>query len=89
MGTAILSPAPQETISTETASKALRNERSLALVADACFEMFSAKELRKPSLILPELRAAFPEYCDQEIAQAVGMALSWKRLLRSAGRPVH
>lgn len=72
----------------ETTPAAL-DERCLALIADACFEMFTVRELKKPPVILPELRAAFPEHCDREILQAVGMALSWKRLLKSAGRPVH
>ena len=63
--------------------------RDLIVLADVCFEMFPIKELRKPHLILDELRAAFPEFPDTEILQAISMALSWRRLLRNAGRPLH
>jgi hypothetical protein len=51
--------------------------------------MFSIKELRRPSLILDEMRSAFPEFNDAEILRAISMALSWRRLLRNAGRPLH
>ncbi len=66
-----------------------RDARDLLLLADVCFEMFPMKELRKPHLILDELRAAFPEFNDPEILRAISMALSWRRLLRDAGRPLH
>jgi len=89
MAHAILSAVPKQSLPTESGNRVLRDERCLALVADACFEMFTIRELKKPQVILPELRAAFPECCDEEIVKAVGMALSWKRLLKSAGRPVH
>ena len=77
------------TPSFDTARFQTSSSRSLILVADACFEMFSVRELKKPRTILPELRAAFSECCDEEILAAVSMALSWKRLLRAAGKPLH
>jgi hypothetical protein len=51
--------------------------------------MFPIKELRKPHLIIDELRSAFPEFDEPEILHAISMALSWRRLLRDAGRPLH
>jgi hypothetical protein len=63
--------------------------RDIIVLADVCFEMFPMKELRKPHLIIDELRAAFPEFDEPEILRAVSMALSWRRLLRDAGRPLH
>ena len=63
--------------------------RDIIVLADVCFEMFSIKELRRPSLILDEMRSAFPEFNDAEILRAISMALSWRRLLRNAGRPLH
>jgi len=65
------------------------DKRTLLPVADACFEMFSVRELKRPRAILPELLAAFPEFCKEDILHAVSLALSWKRLLRAAGKPLH
>lgn len=76
-----------ETISTNTYGR--HDARDMILLADVCFEMFPIKELRKPHLILDELRSAFPEFEDTEILHAISMALSWRRLLRDAGRPLH
>lgn len=73
----------------EEPSPAARDTRALLPVADACFEMFSVRELKKPLTILPELKAAFPESSEGEILRAVSLALSWKRLLRAAGKPLH
>lgn len=67
----------------------LRHEHQLIVIADVCFEMFSVRELKKPRTILPELLAAFPECDEEEILRATHMALSWKRLLRAAGKPLH
>jgi hypothetical protein len=64
------------------------NARLLAL-ADACFEMFSMSELRKPLTILNELSLSFPDMSRPEIFRAVRLALSWRRILRDAGEPVH
>jgi hypothetical protein len=61
----------------------------LLIVADACFEMFSIKELRNPLRILPELSTEFPDLSKEEILEAIRLALSWRRLLRAAGKPVH
>lgn len=63
--------------------------RDIIVLADVCFEMFPIKELRKPHLILDELKSAFPEFAECEILRAISMALSWRRLLRDAGRPLH
>jgi hypothetical protein len=51
--------------------------------------MFPIKELRKPHLIIDELQAAFPDFDEPDILRAISMALSWRRLLRDAGRPLH
>lgn len=73
-----------------TAPNTLKNdERGILLLADVCFEMFPIKELRQPRLIINELRAEFPQFEDPEILRAISMALSWRRLLRAAGRPLH
>jgi len=66
-----------------------RTAHDIIVLADVCFEMFPIKELRKPRLILDELRSAFPDFNDTEIRRAIAMALSWRRLLRDAGRPLH
>lgn len=70
-------------------SSTVRDARALLPIADACFEMFSVRELKKPLTILAELKAAFPEWNEAEIMQAISLALSWKRLLRAAGKPLH
>lgn len=72
----------------ENPSKACTREK-LLIVADACFEMFSMKELRNPLRILPELSTEFPDLSKEEILEAIRLALSWRRLLRAAGKPVH
>jgi hypothetical protein len=51
--------------------------------------MFSVRELKRPRVILPELLAAFPEFSQEDILSAVSLALSWKRILRAAGKPLH
>ena len=66
-----------------------KNDREILILADVCFEMFPIKELRRPHLILDELRAAFPHFNEPDILRAISMALSWRRLLRDAGRPLH
>jgi hypothetical protein len=73
---------------TASARAASVRERIL-IVADACFEMFSMKELRNPLGILPELSTEFTDLTREEILEAIRLALSWRRLLRAAGRPVH
>ncbi len=80
---------PQTQEAFEQPRPTVSEQRLLLPVADACFEMFSVRELKKLPSILPELRAAFPECCDDDIRKAVSMALGWKRLLRAAGRPLH
>ncbi len=72
----------------QDAVKTATRER-LLIVADACFEMFSIKELRHPVHILPELSMEFPDLSKEEILDAIRLALSWRRLLRAAGKPVH
>jgi hypothetical protein len=72
----------------EEATKSSDREKFL-IVADACFEMFSIRELRNPLHILPELSTEFPELTREEILEATSLALSWRRLLRAAGKPVH
>jgi hypothetical protein len=84
----LLSSPAAPTLINESSSTA-RDARALLPIADACFEMFSVRELKKPLSILPELKSAFPEWNESEIMQAVSLALSWKRLLRAAGKPLH
>lgn len=66
-----------------------RDEKDILVLADVCFEMFPIKELRRPHLILDELQSAFPDFDETEILRAISMALTWRRLLRAAGRPLH
>lgn len=66
-----------------------KDTRELLVLADVCFEMFPIKELRRPHLILDELQAAFPDFEETDILKAISMALTWRRLLRAAGRPLH
>jgi hypothetical protein len=66
-----------------------KDTREILVLADVCFEMFPIKELRRPHLILDELHAAFPDFCETDILKAISMALTWRRLLRAAGRPLH
>ena len=73
----------------EQTSSTSTDKRALLPVADACFEMFSVRELKRPRVILPELLAAFPEFSQEDILSAVSLALSWKRILRAAGKPLH
>jgi hypothetical protein len=70
-------------------SDGLKNNKQIFVLADVCFEMFAIKELRRPHLILDELRSAFPDFEEPEILAAIAMALSWRRMLRSAGRALH
>jgi hypothetical protein len=51
--------------------------------------MFTIRELKRPETIMGELQAAFPDVAEGDIGKAIGMALSWRRLLRSAGLPLH
>ncbi len=67
----------------------LRYNKEIFILADVCFEMFAIKELRRPHLIIDELRAAFPDFEEPEILGAISMALSWRRMLRNAGRALH
>ena len=72
------------------ATSSLRNEeKEIIILADVCFEMFPIKELRRPRLILDELRAAFPDFDEGEILKAISLALTWRRLLRTAGKQLH
>lgn len=66
-----------------------KDDRDILILADVCFEMFPIKELRRPHLILDELQAAFPDFEEIDIMKAISMALTWRRLLRAAGRPLH
>jgi hypothetical protein len=66
-----------------------KDDRELLILADVCFEMFPIKELRNPHLILDELHSAFPDFEERDILKAISMALTWRRLLRAAGRPLH
>jgi hypothetical protein len=77
---------------TETPTEAEDRQRMdsrLFELADACFEMFSLKELRHPKKILPELKAAFPDLTATQISQGISVALSWKRLLGMGGKTLH
>jgi hypothetical protein len=72
-----------------TPSLPQKDEREILVLADVCFEMFPIKELRRPHLILDELKAAFPDFEERDFLRAISMALTWRRLLRAAGRPLH
>jgi hypothetical protein len=65
-----------------------RQERIL-IVADACFEMFSIQELKRPVAILHEVALSFPEASAAEISEAIALAISWRRALRRASGWMH
>jgi hypothetical protein len=77
------------TAPTKDEASVTATREKLLTVADACFEMFSIRELRNPITILPELSTEFPDVSKEEILKAAHLALSWRRLLRAAGKPVH
>jgi hypothetical protein len=62
---------------------------ALLILADVCFEMFSTRELRYPEEILCELHSAFPEVSEPQKRKAIEIALSWKRVMRKAGKLAH
>jgi hypothetical protein len=64
-------------------------EQLILTVADSCFEMYPTKELRRPGMILSELQTAFPDLEQPDILRAISLALTWRRLLHAAGRPLH
>ena len=66
-----------------------KKEHQILTLADSCFEMYPTKELRRPRLILSELQTAFPDLEQTEILRAISLALTWRRLLHAAGRPLH
>ena len=68
---------------TPVPSSTTQQDRVL-LVADACFEMFSIQELKRPITILHEIAHSFPEASAAEITEAIALALSWRRALRRA-----
>jgi len=68
--------------STPATSTTPHTKDRVLIVADACFEMFSIQELKRPITILHEIAHSFPEASAAEITEAVGLALSWRRTLR-------
>lgn len=80
-------PHSQETL--VLSSSRTEKEHQILALADTCFEMFPLRELRRPHLIVDELEAAFPTLERVDILRAIAMALSWRRLLHAAGRPLH
>lgn len=89
----IMRDSPDNNLSDAEYSLPLSGEeierRELISLADVCFEMFHIRELKRPHLILPELEQAFPEFSQSELLQGIAMALTWRRILRDAGRPMH
>jgi len=69
-------------------SETSRQERVL-VVADACFEMFTLQELKRPIAILHEVALSFPEASAAEISEAIALAISWRRALRKASGWTH
>jgi hypothetical protein len=72
-----------------SSNASLGTDARVVEVADACFEMFTIRELKQPQSVLPELTAAFPDATNHDILQAISMALTWKRLLKAVGRTLH
>jgi hypothetical protein len=58
-------------------------------VADSCFEVFTAKELRQKETILSELVASYPDLSKLDLAKSIDLALTWKRQLPRASRRAH
>ena len=69
---------------TTTVTLTTTQQDRVLLVADACFEMFSIQELKRPITILHEIAHSFPEASAAEITEAIALALSWRRALRRA-----
>jgi hypothetical protein len=69
---------------TTTVTLTTTQQDRVLLVADACFEMFSIQELKRPITILHEIAQSFPEASAAEITEAIALALSWRRALRRA-----
>jgi hypothetical protein len=62
----------------------VRTPNQLLEIADTCFEVFTARELKNFESILPELVASYPELSKTDLTQAINLALTWKRQLRRA-----
>ena len=65
------------------------HQERILRVADACFEMFSIQELKRPITILHEIAHSFPEATAAEITEAIKLAISWRRALRYASGWTH
>lgn len=65
------------------------HQERILRVADACFEMFSIQELKRPITILHEIAHSFPEATASEITEAIKLAISWRRALRYASGWTH
>jgi hypothetical protein len=65
------------------------HQERILRVADACFEMFSIQELKRPITILHEIAHSFPEATATEITEAIKLAISWRRALRYASGWTH
>jgi len=71
--------APEKT----TDSIDFRRARVLA-IADSCFEVFTVRELLQARLIRNEILSSFTNSTESEVAEAIALALSWRRMLGEA-----
>lgn len=53
-------------------------------IADSCFEVFTVRELLQARLIRKEILSSFANSTEAEVAEAIALALSWRRMLGEA-----
>jgi hypothetical protein len=73
---------------THPPKKNIRREQVL-VIADSCFEMFSIQELRRPQSIVHEVAVSFSDSTEEEVREAISLALSWRRMFHQSARFVH
>ena len=71
-----------EIISTGKSDLPFDSRRARVLmIADSCFEVFSVRELINEQSIRDEVLSSFANSDESEVAEAISLALSWRRML--------
>lgn len=74
-----------ERTSSEIISDSVDFHRARVLaIADSCFEVFTVRELLQARLIRKEILSSFANSTEAEVAEAIALALSWRRMLGEA-----
>lgn len=71
------------------ASSSVCHDELLFVIADLCFEMYSARELEHREKILPELEDSFGDAPPHLLHQAITVALQWKRMTEHSAKTIH